>query len=187
MCSCHSRCSESDWSPGQKLFEGRRVFLVFVFLSFVSGIKVVLKFAAKIDLFKSIARSIIAYRIITNGFPASFSRGRAFKRIAVRLKLAFRIGRNRSIQFSGAIRRRRAQLRFHRLAGRFVKTAAIVRAGQMIENLFRQLARFFLRRDFFEHRIFQQLLLNQLTQLERSHLQHLDALPQLGRQHETLR
>ena len=58
---------------------------------------------------------------------------------------------------------------------------------QMIENLFSHLAGFFLRGYFFEHGIFQQLLLNEIGELERSHLQHLDALAQLRRQHESLR
>ena len=43
---------------GQKLFEGRRVFLVLKLLRLVSGIEVVLKLAAEIDFLKSIARSV---------------------------------------------------------------------------------------------------------------------------------
>ena len=57
----------------------------------------------------------------------------------------------------------------------------------MIQNFLGQLARLFLGRDLFEHRIFSQLLLNQVGELKRSHLQHLDPLPQLRRKHETLR
>jgi hypothetical protein len=57
----------------------------------------------------------------------------------------------------------------------------------MVQNLFRQLLRFFLRRYFLQHRILEQLRLNQISQLKRSHLQHLDALTQLRRQHESLR
>jgi hypothetical protein len=56
----------------------------------------------------------------------------------------------------------------------------------VIEYLLRNLLHLFLRWDFFEYRIFQQLLLNEIGQLERSHLQHLDPLAQLRRQHEAL-
>ena len=56
----------------------------------------------------------------------------------------------------------------------------------MVEDLLSQLARFFLGRDFFEHRVLSHLLLNQLRQFQRGHLQHLDALAQLRRQDETL-
>jgi hypothetical protein len=45
----------------------------------------------------------------------------------------------------------------------------------------------FLRDHFFEYRVFQQLLLDQFTQFNRGHLQHLDALAQLRRQDEALR
>ena len=57
----------------------------------------------------------------------------------------------------------------------------------MIENLLGQLLSLFLSRHFFQHRVLEHLLLNEISQLERSHLQHLDALPQLRRQHESLR
>jgi hypothetical protein len=56
----------------------------------------------------------------------------------------------------------------------------------MIENLLGKLLHLFLARHFFEHRILQQLLLNEISQLERRHLQHLDALAQLRRQYESL-
>ena len=56
----------------------------------------------------------------------------------------------------------------------------------MIENFLSNLLHFFLCRHFFEHRILQQLLLNEIGQFERGHLQHLDALPQLWRQYKTL-
>ena len=56
----------------------------------------------------------------------------------------------------------------------------------MIEDFLRELAHFFLCRYFFQHRVFQQLLLNEIAQLERGHLQHLDALAQLRRQYEAL-
>jgi len=56
----------------------------------------------------------------------------------------------------------------------------------VIENLVSQFASFFLGRHLFEHRILVQLLLDQVGQLERSHLQHLDPLTQLRRQNETL-
>jgi hypothetical protein len=56
----------------------------------------------------------------------------------------------------------------------------------MIEDLLGNFLDLFLRRHFFEYRIFQQLLLNEIAQLERSHLQHLNALAQLGRQDEPL-
>ena len=56
----------------------------------------------------------------------------------------------------------------------------------MIEDLFSNLLHFFLARHFFEHRVLQQLLLNEIGQLERRHLQHLDALPQLWRQYKSL-
>ena len=62
----------------------------------------------------------------------------------------------------------------------------VTAAGHVIENFFRQLLRLFLGGDFLEDRILVQLLLDQISQLERSHLQHLDPLPQLRRQHETL-
>ena len=56
----------------------------------------------------------------------------------------------------------------------------------MIENLLGQLLCFLLSRHLFKDRILQQLLLNQVAQLKRCHLQHLNALTQLGRQHQTL-
>ncbi len=37
----------------------------------------------------------------------------------------------------------------------------------MIQNLLRQLAHLFLRRHFFQHRVLEQLLLNEIGQLER--------------------
>ena len=51
----------------------------------------------------------------------------------------------------------------------------------MVEDLLGHLLRFFLRGDFFEDGILVQLLLDQIGQLQRSHLQHLDPLPQLRR------
>ena len=82
------------------------------------------------------------------------------------------------------------------IAGRLVHSRSLNRtsfkvldlsaARHMIKYLLGQFARFFLRRDFFQHRILSHLLLNQLRQFKRSHLQHLDALTQLWRQHETL-
>ncbi len=56
----------------------------------------------------------------------------------------------------------------------------------MIEDLLSDLLHLLLRRHFFEYRVLQQLLLNEIAQLERSHLQHLDALAQLRRQYESL-
>ncbi len=56
----------------------------------------------------------------------------------------------------------------------------------MIQDLLGQFARLFLGRNLFEHGIFSELLLNQVSELDRSHLQHLDALTQLWRKHETL-
>ena len=56
----------------------------------------------------------------------------------------------------------------------------------MIENFLSDLLHFFLCRHFFEHRVLQQLLLNEIAQLERRHLQHLDALAQLWRQDKSL-
>ena len=55
----------------------------------------------------------------------------------------------------------------------------------MIENFLGDLLHLFLTRHFFEHRIFQQLLLNEVGQFERRHLQHFYALAQL-RRHEDL-
>ncbi len=56
----------------------------------------------------------------------------------------------------------------------------------MIQNLFSELLHLFLGRHFFENRVLQQLLLNEIGQFERSHLQHLDPLAQLRRQNESL-
>src|SRR5712664_4533341 len=42
--------------PRQELFESRRVFFVFEFLRFITGIEIVLKLATKVDLFKRITR-----------------------------------------------------------------------------------------------------------------------------------
>ena len=52
--------------PGQKLFEGRRIFLVFDLLCLVTGIEIVLKLPAKIDLFKSIARRFVTDAVVAN-------------------------------------------------------------------------------------------------------------------------
>ena len=57
----------------------------------------------------------------------------------------------------------------------------------MIQNLLCEFLDLFLTRHFFQHRIFQQLLLDQIGQFERGHLQHLDSLAQLWRQDESLR
>jgi hypothetical protein len=51
----------------------------------------------------------------------------------------------------------------------------------VIENLFRKLTNLFLARHLFENGILQQLLLNQVRQLQRRHLEHLNPLAELGR------
>jgi len=51
----------------------------------------------------------------------------------------------------------------------------------VIENLFRELTNLFLRNNLFKHWILKNLLLNEISQFESSHLQHLDALAQLRR------
>ena len=56
----------------------------------------------------------------------------------------------------------------------------------MIEDLLGDLLHLFLARHFFEDGIFQQLLLNEVAQFERRHLQHFYALAQLRRQDESL-
>ena len=63
----------------------------------------------------------------------------------------------------------------------------VERAGELVENLLLQLALLVLRLHLFEDGVFEELLLDQVAQLKRRHLQHLDALAQLGRQDEALR
>ena len=165
--------------PGEKLFEGGRVFFVLKFLRLVTGIEVVLELSAKIHFFKRIARGIRC-GVFARFQSPSFS-------IAAGGDFTFRFRHELNFSFGiGSIRGRCARLRrcrFHCLPG---QTIQITTAGHVVENLFGQLLRLFLGRNFLEHRIFVQLLLDQIRQLERSHLQHLDPLSQLGRQDETL-
>jgi hypothetical protein len=58
---------------------------------------------------------------------------------------------------------------------------ARIGAGKVVENLFRELTNLFLRGNLFKDRVLEDLLLNEIGQLQSSHLQHLDALPQLRR------
>ncbi len=53
--------------------------------------------------------------------------------------------------------------------------------GRLIENTFADLMHFIARLDFLKHWILDHLLLDQVVELERSHLEHFDALPQLRR------
>jgi hypothetical protein len=62
-----------------------------------------------------------------------------------------------------------------------------VSARELVDDVLFDLALLFLRDHLFEHRIFEQLLLDQFAQFDGRHLQHLDPLAQLRRQHESLR
>ena len=97
--------------------------------------------------------------------------------------LSFSLGREErsAVGLTATIRRGFADFRrrcFDRRSRQILKIAA---ARHVIENLLGQFPGFFLRGNFLEHWIFVQLLLNEISKLERIHLQHLDPLPQLRR------
>src|SRR5712692_4528731 len=161
--------------PGEKLFEGWRVFLILKLLRLVTGIEIILKLTSEIDLFKSVSRSLRC-KLLTCFQARSL-------RIRVGSKLRFSLWQKSCFRFTltSPIRRRRAQIGrcgFYRGRRKILQLAT---TGHVIEYLLGHLLRFFLRGDFFEYGILVQWLLDQVGQLESSHLQHLDPLPQLRR------
>jgi hypothetical protein len=97
------------------------------------------------------------------------------------ITIAF-VCRRGGVKLAGAIGRRTAEFRLARLELlRLIGRGAGIGTGEVIENLFRKFSDLFLSYYFLKHRVLENLLLNQIGKLERSHLQHLDALPQLRR------
>jgi len=136
---------------------------------------------AEVDLLKRISiRGIVGY-LITRRLLVLIGGAGGFNRVSARLHLCVAESSSQRFGLSCAIRRWSSQAGFACLIGHVIKTTGRVGARQMIQNLFGQLARFLLRSHFLQHRVFQQLLLNQIRQLECGHLQHLDALTQLRR------
>ena len=158
----------------EKLFEGRCVFLVLKFLSLVTGIEVILKLAAEINFFESVARSFRG-KFLTCFQARSLG-------VGVGGELGFTV-RQKPFGFAltRTVGRRCAELRRRGFDIERRKILDLTTTGHVVEDLLGHLLRFFLRGDFFEDGILVKLLLDQVGQLERSHLQHLDPLPQLRR------